>query len=43
MSRMLSYEQKDTWIDRLTGVTKLMFFLLWSVVSKLHMILACCW
>lgn len=35
MSRMLSYEQKDTWIDRLTGVTKLMFFLLWSVVSMI--------
>lgn len=35
MSRMLSYEQKDTWIDRLTGVTKLMFFLLWSIVSMI--------
>ena len=28
MSRILKYEQKDTWIDELTGVTKLLFFLL---------------
>ena len=35
MSRILKYEQKDTWIDELTGVTKLLFFLLWSVVSMI--------
>lgn len=35
MSRMLRYEQKDTWIDRLTGVTKLLFFLVWSIVSMI--------
>lgn len=33
MSRVLSYEEKDTWIHRLSGVTKLVFFLLWSVTS----------
>ena len=35
MSRILKYEQKNTWIDDLTGVTKLMFFLLWSIVSMI--------
>lgn len=35
MSRVLSYEEKDTWIHRLSGVTKLVFFLLWSVTSML--------
>lgn len=35
MSRILSYEEKDTWIHRLSGVTKLIFFLLWSLVSML--------
>lgn len=35
MSRVLSYEEKDTWIHRLCGVTKLIFFLLWSVTSML--------
>lgn len=35
MSRVLSYEEKDTWIHRLSGVTKLVFFLLWSIVSML--------
>lgn len=33
MSRVLSYEEKDTWIHRLSGVTKLVFFLLWSITS----------
>lgn len=33
MSRVLSYEEKDTWIHRLSGVTKLVFFLVWSIVS----------
>lgn len=35
MSRVLSYEEKDTWIHRLCGVTKLIFFLLWSITSML--------
>lgn len=35
MSRVLSYEEKDTWIHRLSGVTKLIFFLLWSITSML--------
>lgn len=35
MSRVLSYEEKDTWIHRLSGVTKLVFFLLWSFTSML--------
>lgn len=35
MSRVLSYEKKDTWIHELSGVTKLIFFLLWSVTSML--------
>lgn len=35
MSRVLSYEEKDTWIHRLSGVTKLLFFLLWSVTSMI--------
>ena len=35
MSRVLSYEEKDTWIHRLSGITKLVFFLLWSVVGML--------
>lgn len=35
MSRILSYEEKDTWIHRLSGVTKLVFFLLWSITSML--------
>ncbi len=33
MSRVLSYVEKDTWIHRLSGVTKLVFFLLWSITS----------
>lgn len=35
MSRLLSYEKKDTWIHELSGVTKMLFFLLWCVVSAL--------
>ncbi len=34
-SKLLSYEKKDTWIDGLCGVTKLIYFLLWSVASML--------
>lgn len=33
--KLLSYEQKDTWIDRLCGVTKLIFFLCWSITCML--------
>ncbi|MDD3415103.1 MAG: energy-coupling factor transporter transmembrane component T [Lachnospiraceae bacterium] len=35
MSRILTYESKDTWIDRLCGVSKLLFFLAWSMVSMI--------
>ena len=35
MARILTYEEKDTWIHRLSGVTKLLFFLVWSVVGML--------
>ncbi len=35
MARILTYEEKDTWIHRLSGLTKLVFFLLWSVVGML--------
>lgn len=33
MAILLTYSPKDTWIHRLSGVTKLLFFLLWSVVG----------
>lgn len=33
--RILTYEEKDTWIHRLSGVTKMIFFLLWSVTGML--------
>lgn len=35
MSKILAYEEKDTWIHRLSGVTKLIFFLLWCFVSMM--------
>lgn len=35
MARLLTYMEKDTWIHRLSGVTKLLFFLSWSVVGML--------
>ncbi len=35
MSRILSYEKKDTWIHHLSGVTKLLFFLMWCIVSAM--------
>ena len=35
MSRMLSYTEKDTWIHRLSGITKLIFFLLWCITSAM--------
>ena len=35
MSRILSYEKNDTWIHLLSGVTKLLFFLMWCIVSAM--------
>ncbi len=35
MARILTYAEKNTWIHRLCGVTKLTFFLGWSVVGML--------
>ncbi len=35
MSRMISYEKKDTPIHRLSGFTKLVFFLIWCMCSAL--------
>ena len=35
MAKILSYEEKDTWIHELSGVTKLIFFLLWCLTSML--------
>lgn len=35
VNHLLTYEQKDTWIDRLCGVTKLIFFLGWSITCML--------
>lgn len=35
MSKVLSYEEKDTWIHELSGVTKLIFFILWCLTSML--------
>lgn len=33
MAQMLSYMHKDTWIHRLSGVTKMLYFILWSIVG----------
>ena len=33
MAKVLAYEEKDTWIHRLSGVTKLVFFLVWCFTS----------
>ena len=35
MARLLTYDPKDTWIHRLSGITKLIFFLAWSIVSMI--------
>ena len=35
MSKMISYEKKDTPIHKLSGFTKLVFFLLWCFCSAL--------
>ncbi len=34
MAKVLAYEEKDTWIHRLSGVTKLVFFLVWCLDRK---------
>ena len=33
--RILTYSEKDTWIHRLSGVSKMIFFLLWSLTGML--------
>lgn len=33
MAQLLTYSNKDTWIHRLCGVTKTIFFILWSIVG----------
>lgn len=35
MPKMLSYEYKDTFIHNLCGVTKLVFFLLWTITAMI--------
>ncbi len=35
MAKLLIYEKKDTWMDELCGVTKLVYFLAWSITSML--------
>ena len=35
MPKMLSYEDKGTWIHNLCGVTKLVFFLLWTITAMI--------
>ena len=35
MTKMLSYVEKDTWLHRLSGITKLIFFLLWCMTSAM--------
>jgi ABC-type cobalt transport system, permease component CbiQ and related transporters len=35
MAQLLTYSHKDTWIHRLCGSTKMLFFILWSVVGMI--------
>ena len=35
MPKMLAYEDKGTWIHNLCGVTKLLFFLLWTITAMI--------
>lgn len=35
MPKMLTYEDKGTWIHNLCGVTKLVFFLLWTITAMI--------
>ena len=35
MAKIISYVEKDCFIHRLSGLTKLIFFLLWTITSML--------
>lgn len=35
MARLLTYSHKDTWIHRLCGATKMIFFILWSIIGMI--------
>ena len=35
MNKLLSYKEKNTWIHHLSGITKLIFFLLWCITSAM--------
>ena len=35
MSRIITYKEKDCFIHRLSGLTKLIFFLMWTLVTML--------
>ena len=35
VAKLLSYVKKETWVHRLSGITKLVFFLLWCLTSAL--------
>ena len=35
MANFITYQDKDTWIHRLSGVTKLIFFLAWSIIGMI--------
>lgn len=35
MAKLLTYSNKDTWIHKLCGVTKMIFFILWSIVGMI--------
>ena len=39
--RILTYSEKDTWIHRLSGVSKMIFFLLWSLTGMLTLTREC--
>ena len=35
MAKLFSYEEKGTWMEDLCGVTKLIFFLAWTITCML--------
>ena len=35
MAKLLSYEEKGTWMEQLCGVTKMIFFLAWTITCML--------
>ena len=41
MAKLFSYEEKGTWMEDLCGVTKLIFFLAWTITCMLNMIPGC--